>query len=156
MSVRVKSLAPISAQITVLQDGQEILHEHIHSRQKTKPTLADSLILTGGATAWALGNKVEIFAADEVLYPFDIHWIDIGSVSAIGDVYEIELYSGLAGFEVEIGQCRAYRQANQSGAAPSPMMTSMMPAGTRITAACANTTGGNETIAISVFYHEYI
>lgn len=135
---------------------QEIQLEHIHSRQKTKPTLANSIILTGGATAWALGSKVEIFSAGEVAYPFDIHWIGIGEVSAIGDVYEIELYSGSVGQEVEIGQCRAYRQAQQSGAAPSPMMTVVLPAGTRVTAACANTTGGNKTIAIAIFYHEYI
>ena len=76
-------------------------------------------------------------------------------MSAIKDTYEVELYAGAVGEEEEIGQFRAFRQSNQAGAAPSPMMTPIQPANTRISAKCATENGGCDTINIAVFYHTY-
>ena len=145
----------MQSQIELLA-GQDVQLEHIHSVQKTKPTLANSFVLTGGVAAWGVGAKLEIFAANEVTHPFDIHWVGLGNVSDVGAVYEIILYSGLVGAEVEIGHCRVFRQANQAGTAPCPMMTPLLPANTRISAACASTNGGSKTIEVAFFYHEYI
>lgn len=136
--------------------SQHIQLEHIHSAQKTYPTMMNSIVLTtGSGAAWTLGNFIEVIPANAITSPFDIHWIGIGAVSAVGAVYEVELYAGALGAEVEIGQCRAYRQAQQSGAAPSPMMTAIMPANTRISAKVACSDATAETIAIALFYHTY-
>lgn len=136
--------------------GQEIQLEHIHGIQKTKPTLQNSIVLTGGTAAWQVGAKTVIFDTNEVTHPFDVHWVGLGNVTDVGSVYEIILYSGLAGAEIEIGHCRVFRQANQAGTAPCPMMTPLLPANTRITAACASTNGGNKTIEVAFLYHEYV
>lgn len=110
-----------TATVQQLYDNQHIQLEHIHSAQKTYPTMANSIVLTtGSGAAWTLGNFIEVVPANATTSPFDIHWMGIGAVSAVAAVYEVELYAGAIGAEVEIGQCRAYRQAQQSGAAPSP------------------------------------
>lgn len=136
--------------------SQHIQLEHIHSAQKTYPTMANSIVLTtGSGTAWTAGNFIEVVPANGITSPFDIHWISIGSVSLVGGTYYIELYSGAIGLEVSIGQCRAYRQANQAGAAPSPMTTAIQSANTRISAKVACSDATAETIGIALFYHTY-
>ena len=135
--------------------NQEIQLDHIHSQQKTIPTLADSIILTGGVPAWTLGSKTQIVATDQISNDFDIHYIGLGVVSEVATVYEIQFFAGEIGQEVLIGTIRAFRQSNQAGTSPIPIMTPKLPAGTRISAACATGNGGSDTIAIAIFYHEY-
>lgn len=135
--------------------NQHIQLDHIHSKQHTFPTQADSLVLTSGTADWAWGTLTEIIPANTITAPFDIHWVGIGRVSATDAVYEVELFAGAEGFEVEIGQFRVYRQATQSGAAPTPMQTPIQPANTRISARCAVEDGGDKTIGIALFYHTY-
>jgi hypothetical protein len=135
--------------------NQEIQLDHIHSQQKTIPTLADSIILTGGVAAWTLGSKTQVVATNHITKEFDIHYIGLGTVSEASTVYEIQFFAGEVGQEVLIGTIRAFRQSNQAGTSPIPMMTPKLPAGTRISAACATGNGGSDTIAIAIFYHEY-
>lgn len=134
--------------------NQHIMMEHIHSAQKVYPTLADGVTLTGHATAWTLGNKTEVVPVNTITSEFDIHYLNIGAAS-VTDTFEIVLYKGLAGAEVEIGRVRAVRAAAQSGTAPMPMLTNMIPANTRISAALASASGGGDTLELALFYHTY-
>jgi len=138
--------------IEMIFDFLKTVYKSLHAKQNTYPTLADSIVLTSGVGDWELGSLVEVIPANFVCYPFEINFVGIGEASATGAVYEIELFAGAVGSELEIGQCRAYRQANQSGSSPSPMSTPIQPKGTRISARCAVEDGGSETIKIALFY----
>jgi hypothetical protein len=129
------------------------LEEHIHHSQKVFPTLSDPITLTSAGGAWNLGTIVEVVPVDTITSDFDIHWLAFSSASATDD-YEIEIYSGLGGAEVLIASTKTYKQATQAGSAPSPVMTPIQPANTRISAAVASGTGGDD-IDISIIYHEY-
>lgn len=135
-------------------ENQEILLDHIHSAQKVYHSLANGVTLTGHATAWTLGDKTEVVPVNTIDQPFDIHYLNFGSAS-VTDTFEIVLYKGLAGAEIEIGRARVVRAAAQSGTAPTPIMTEMLPANTRISAAVASASGGGDTIVLSLFYHTY-
>jgi len=134
--------------------NQEIQLDHIHSAQKVYPTLAAGVTLTGHNTAWTLGSKTEIVPVNTITSIFDIHFLNIGLVSAT-DSYEIVLYKGLVGEEIEIGRARVIRAAAQSGTAPVPMMTAMIPANERISASVASAGGGEDTLVLSIYYHTY-
>lgn len=129
------------------------LDEHTHKEQKVYPELADPITLTSAGGAWNLGTIVEIVPVNTITEDFDIHYIAFSSASATDD-YEVKLYSGLGGSEVEIAATKTYKQAVQAGSAPSPITTPIQPANTRISAALATGTGG-DTIDMAIFYHEY-
>ncbi len=130
-----------------------ILDEHTHNHQRVYPELADPITITSAGGAWNLGTIVEIVPVNTITEPFDIHWIAFSSASATDD-YEVKIYSGLGGAEVEIATTRTYKQATQAGSAPSPVLTNIMPANTRISAALA-TGGGGDNIGVTLLYHEY-
>ena len=86
--------------------------------------------------------------------PFDIHFIQ-GGIANKKDTYIIELCSGLAGYEKRIGNLRISTEADNSAAGMIPIMSEIMPAGTRISARVASLSGGTDTIVISLNYHVY-
>ena len=130
-----------------------LLEEHFHSEQKVYPELANAVTLTSAGGAWNLGAIVEIIPINTITSDFDIHYIQFSEPTAKDD-YEIKLYSGAISSEVLISSVKTYKEANQSGTAPSPVTTAVQPANTRISAAIATGTGG-DSIDVAVFYHEY-
>jgi hypothetical protein len=131
----------------------EILTDHIHGAMKVYPTLAAGVTVTGNATAWTLGNATEIVPANTITSPFDIHFIEIEAVSAT-DVYEVVLYSG-ASADVEIGRFRTSKDSANTSFPPVSFMCPLQPANTKISAKCASSGGGGDTITISIGYHLY-
>lgn len=131
------------------------LEKHIHSAMKVYPTLADGVTITGAVAAWTLGTIVEIVPASTITDNFDIHWLIIEEVSA-NDRYEIVLYSGGAGSEVEIGRQKTVRNTTAgNGVISIPFQTEIIAANSRISAAIASKSGGSDTMDISIGYHEY-
>jgi hypothetical protein len=128
-------------------------YQHIHQPAKCYPTLADGVTVTGGAGAWTLGDFVEIVPVDTITTAFDIHWINFESASA-NDIYELVLYSGLGGAEVEIARVRTYKSATMSGANNVPIQIPVQYANTRISAKLASSSGG-DNVTVSLFYHQY-
>lgn len=131
-----------------------ILEEHAHDPSKVYPTLADGVNITGGAGSWVLGSFVELIPASTITDKFDIHWVHVEAVSA-NDTYELVLYSGELGSEVEI--CRArFTKSTTAGAGASEfhVQTPIIPANTRISAKLASS-GGGDNVDISIQYHEY-
>ena len=47
--------------------------DHVHAIQKTHPTLADGVTVTGGTASWERGSFVEVVPANAITSPFDIH-----------------------------------------------------------------------------------
>lgn len=130
------------------------LYQHVHNPAKCYPSLANGVTITGGAGAWVLGSFVEVIPVNTLTTMFDIHWIIFESASA-NDTYELILYRGLAGSEIEIGRIRTRRESTQSGASNAPIQIPAQAANTRISAKVASSSGG-DNVTISVILHDYL
>ena len=135
-------------------DKIKILEEHMHGPQYVWPATATSVTLTATASAWTHGTIVEVIAAAAVADDFDIHHVSITGISANGE-YEIIVYSGPGASEVEIGRAPATRTAVQSQEGNAPMMTIILPAGTRVSASVASSTGAADTVNVKLIGHLY-
>ena len=133
-----------------------IFNEHFHSPVFIKPNLAGSITLTSDAGTWAAMNatKTEIIPAGGVTSIFDIHFMDISDISANGE-YQIELYKGGIGAEISIGNFGTGRNAVQSQEGARPIITEMLPANTRISAALSSSNAGANTLMIKLEGHMY-
>jgi hypothetical protein len=128
------------------------LTEHIHSASKVAPSLADGIVVTGGAGAWELGAfSADIIAAGAQADDYDVHYVHIEATSA-NDEYEVVLYYGAG--DTEAGRCRVLNGTTLDSST-APMMTPLISAGSRLRAKCASKSGGGDTVTISVQYHTY-
>ena len=133
-----------------------IICEHFHSAVFIKPNLAGSVTLTSDAGAWAAMNatKTEIIPVGEITSIFDLHFMDISDISANGG-YQIELYKGGIGAEISIGNFGTGRNAVQSQEGARSIITEMLPANTRISAALSSSNAGANTLTIKLEGHMY-
>jgi hypothetical protein len=144
----------LPARLDIVDDSLEILHDHIHSAQKVYPTLANGVTVTGAAGAWALGAFAVLVPTNAIASPFDIHHINVAAYNA-SDTFELVLYAGANGAEVEIGRVRFSRISNVGAAPHVPMMTPINPANSQIKAKIASQNGTSNTATISIDYHTY-
>lgn len=133
-----------------------LIGKHIHSKAGLYPLGTGGVTITKDAGAWAAvpGTKTQIIPVNTITSPFDIHWLSISAISANGE-YEIYLYSGLAGFEVEIAVIPATRSAVQSQEGSAFCMTPLVEANTRISAALRGSPAGAENLVVKIGYHIY-
>jgi hypothetical protein len=131
-----------------------VLEKHIHSSAKVYPTLANGVTVTGAAGAWALGAFAVLVPANAITNDFDIHHINVAAYNA-NDTFELVIYSGANGAEVEIGRCRFTRLTNVGASPHIPMQTPIIPANTQIKAKIASQAGTSNTATISIQYHTY-
>jgi hypothetical protein len=141
------------------QDGTvlgytNVAYQHVHQSAKCYPTLANGVVIAGGVGSWVLGNFVEIVPSNVIIFPYDIHYIVIENASA-NDVYEIVLYSGTLGNELEIGRVRTKRDSAVAGAPNVPIQIPPQAPNTRISAKVASSTGG-DSVTVSLYYHQYM
>ena len=127
------------------------LNEHVHNEAEVYPSLADGVLVAGGAGVWELGAFVEIVPASTITNWFDIHGIIIEDMSAT-DVYEIVLYHGAG--DTFAGRTKVVKSANQDTVQFASFMTKVIPANDRIRAKLASASGGDDA-TISIFYHQY-
>jgi hypothetical protein len=80
--------------------------------------------------------------------------MQIGAISAIGN-YELLIYKGLAGAEVQIGGICFSRTDNFSGEANQPVQVPQQIAGTRISVALRDSTSSARTCIAKVIGHYY-
>ena len=133
-----------------------LISEHIHGTVLIQPNLAGSITLTSDAGAWAAMNatKTQIIAAGAITEDFDLHFMNIAAISANGE-YQIELYKGGIGAEISIGNFGAVRNAVQSQEGSRPILTELLPANTRISAALSSSNAGADTLTIKLEGHTY-
>ena len=124
--------------------------------RKVYPSLADPISLYSTDVAWEIGSKVEIIPASTITKDFVITGINIFSVSS-SDVFEVIVYKGLSGSEVELGRV-AY-----SVAVPTvdlfvfvPFQTSIINANERISMALAGKDTASHQLRVKLQYFEYI
>lgn len=132
----------------------ERLEDHNHNNQLVYPTLADPPQLISGTGKWTLGNFIELIPANTINAPFDLHYFNTGIASLVG-TYEVHLFSGALGSEVNFAKLRFARLSNQTGASPFPIMTPVFPANTRISGKLAVNATTQETLLCSLAYHHY-
>lgn len=123
---------------------------YIHAQSRVYPTLADGVVVTGDNVTWTLGAYSVIIPANAVDTPFIIDMIDLQAFSAI-DTYELVLYYGPNGAEVEAGRIRFTRTTNNPG--PNEFQTEIIPANSQIKAKLATKNGLSATVTISLNYH---
>ncbi len=129
---------------------------HIHGTSFVYPNHADGVTLTAGGGAWDLtGAITEIIPADTLLpYNFDLHWMNVDTISANGMV-QIDIYAGESGSEVLIVSTRATRTAVQSFTGPKRIQIPQQPAGMRISCRASDSTAGALTCVVSLEGHYY-
>lgn len=131
-----------------------VSYQHIHQPALCYPSLADGIQVNTSATTWVLGAFTELIPANAINHAFDIHYITFEGASATG-VYEMHLYAGEVGEEVEIARIRTVREGAQSGTADVPIQIPVQAANKRISAKLASN-GANRNVTVSVFYHGYV
>ena len=142
----------IMAYLKSLAADIHIIEDHIHSVSKVYPTLAAGVTVISGAGAWQLGNAVVIVPINTITDDYDIHYINVASVS-VNDTFELVLFTDAA-CTVEVGRVRFTRTSVQSGTSSTPMMTPLISANSGIWAKIASASG-NDNAVISLFYHTY-
>ena len=137
-------------------DHLNTAYYHVHGEAFVYPSLADNVTLTAGTGAWDnTGTITEVIPASMLTTSaFDLHWIDVSNISAVGEV-EIEVFSGASGSEVKIGSVRASRTTNQARNGPQALQIPQQPSGTRISARLSDSTTGALTCNISFSGHYY-
>ena len=132
---------------------------HVHSPCVVYPnggalSGADPLTITASATTWLHGAKAVVLDTDQISKWFDIHWVIVSNVSAVGD-YEIILYSGAEAEEAEVARIAFSRNAAADrSSAYLPVQIPPQSAGARITASLA-CSAGSATAQIKVYTHTY-
>lgn len=143
------------------EDGDSIysvlytLEKHFHSACSVYPTLANEVVINkANSSAWGLdAASTEIVPATTgITLPFDIHFINIGTISNL-DEYELILYSGTSPL-VEIARISFDRAATQTEGA-CPCQTAILPGGTRISAKLTSRATAARNISLKLFYHTY-
>lgn len=136
-------------------DILHILEEHFHSQPFLYPLLAGSVTLTKAANVWEpYPTPTEIIPVNTITDDFDIHFLNVSAISANGE-YVIALYKGAAMSEVLIGEYGAVRNAVQSQEGSRPIITELLDANTRISAAISSSNAGQDTVNIKVEGHTY-
>jgi hypothetical protein len=127
---------------------------HVHGEAFLFPIAANPVTVTSAAAAWTLGAFAELIAAGATDRDFDLHWMQIGDISAVGN-YELLIYKGLAGAEVQIGGICFSRTDNFSGEANQPVQVPQQVAGTRISVALRDSTTSARSCIAKTIGHYY-
>ncbi len=131
------------------------LIEHTHKEAMAIPSGAAGVVVTAGdSEAWDLGSFAVMAATNAIGEDFDIHFVVVEVMTATA-TYEIVLYAGADGAEVEIGRVRVVRVTNQVRSAHLAIQTPLIPANTQIKAKVMSSTGALDALTLSLFYHEY-
>jgi len=129
----------------------KLVTDSFRNAQKVYPTLVNGVSILTSSNTWVLGSFIEIVPVNRIITNFSITYINISTVSAIG-TYELVLYAGNLGSEIEIGRCRFTRATNTYNIAPIPMKTPLIIANTRISGKIASNVSGVQTVVATLYY----
>jgi len=127
------------------------LYKRFVNSSKPYPSMVNTTIYTAGVGTWQLGSFVETIPVNTITTDYTITKIQCAAVSAVSS-YEVVLYSGLAGSEIEICRTRLAAGTGTNAVLNLDVVTPILPANTRISAKIAYALGGTATLAMSVIY----
>jgi hypothetical protein len=125
---------------------------YVHSQSRVYPSLADDIVVTGGNAPWTLGNYVVLIPENAVDSHFVISAIDISACSTL-DKYELVLYAGPDGSEIEVGRKRFSKIALANNPIAIIFVTEIIHTNSQVKAKLASKTGGNSTVTFSINYN---
>ena len=127
---------------------------HIHSPSKVYPTLVNEPVINKVSDlAWGVDvNPTEIIPINTIQNPFDIHFINVGTISN-NDEYEMILYKG-ANPGTEIARV-SFDRGTTSTEANIPVQTELLPANTRVSAKLTSRATAARNVSVKLHYHEY-
>lgn len=129
---------------------------HAHGKPFCFPELPEFFVLaTSDAAAGVHGAKVQIIAPEDTEGDFDIHWLEIHDISAVGE-YEVALWSGPETGEKKIWCTKYGRSTAQARAGSKAVLVRQLPKGTRISISIACSATGGKTTEFSVDGHYYL
>lgn len=144
--------ATISADIQVIDTVVDSIKvDTTPKQQSVYPTLAGGVVVTGAAGAWTLGNFIQVIPVNTIAIPITIKDLHIGAASSDA-TYELVLYKGLLGAEIEIGRTRFTRVDNLNLIGDIRCNCITIAANTRVTAKICSSNGGSRTATISLMY----
>jgi hypothetical protein len=129
----------------------KIAAAYVHAQARVYPTLAGGVSVVCGTNPWTLGSFAVVIPANTIALPYIIDMVDVASLSVI-DTYELVLYYGADGAEVEAGRIR-FSRSTLNIAGPNRIQTEIIPANSQIKAKIASGIGSSETAIISFNYH---
>ena len=109
-----------------------------------------NIVATYAAETFEAADKVTDVIPDD----FAIHRISINSLSANGS-YEVVLFSGASGSEVEIARTSATRNAVQSQEGTAAINTPLLEGKTRVSARLLSSNAAADTCVVKVEYNTY-
>lgn len=127
---------------------------HDHSVCMVYPTMAAGAGVTKSGTPWTLGAFAVVIPAGVITDDFDVHGVNYDDIPTAG-VYELVLYAGPNGGEVEVGRIRFTRTGTSAVETESPIQTPIIAANSQIKAKLAGSNGSTTTVVISLRYHVY-
>jgi hypothetical protein len=128
--------------------------KHQHSAAKVYPTLAAGATVTKSATPWTLGAFAVVVPTNTIAEEFDIHGINFDSVPDNG-TFELVLYAGPNGSEVEIGRVSFTRVSASSTEFEVPFMCPLNSPNAQIKAKLAGSNSQATAAVLSIRYHVY-
>lgn len=129
-------------------------YQHVHGEAFLFPFGANPLTITSNAAAWTIGTKVQLIAAGATDRAFDLHWMQVGEISANGN-YELLIYAGPDETAVMIGAICFSKTDNFSAQANQPVQIPQQAAGTRISVALRDSTTSARTCIVKTIGHYY-
>lgn len=137
--------------LAYLQTG----YYHVHGAAFIYPDKAAPVTLNSGAPAWDItGSKVEVIPANAITKAFDLHWASLSTISAELDGV-IDIFSGLAGAEVQIGAVDVVRTSNFSRENAVPVQIPQQAANTRISCRFSDSTTSSRSVRVKFYGHVY-
>jgi hypothetical protein len=115
--------------------------------------MADDVTIIGGDAAWQLGAAVEVIPINTIHANYALHFVNV-SVATATDNYELVLYSDAA-CTTEIARNKISKGTVQSSASSVPLRTEVLTAEGGVWVKVASSTGGEDSIEISLSYHTH-
>ena len=126
----------------------------VFKERKVYPSLNDPIQITKDSGAWAAhGTPTEIVPVSTLTSKIEIDYINVSTISAVGS-YELILYTGLAGFEVEFAKRSIDRTATHSQEGYIPVNSIQIDPNTRISASLSGSPAGTESLYLKLSYTE--
>lgn len=129
---------------------------HVHGQSFVYPNHSDAIVITAGSGAWDLtGTITQIIPTGALtIEDFDLHWINISSISGNGEI-QIDVYADTGGGNVLVSATRPHRNAVQSQEGARRIQVPQQPSGTKISCQLSDSTGGQLSCGISFEGHYY-
>lgn len=131
------------------------LHAVFCSARKVYPTLAAASEATANSSAYTLGANKEIMPATVTSKNIIITGLHVTAATA-GNTFEIVIYKGASGSEVEVGRtfCTSLSEAGRT--ITVPFGTAKIPPSTRISTKISSSSAGSDTASIAIQYVEVV